>query len=85
MTGKLPGHYHSGPYNDVNSQLNYDQKTGEILEIYDQPTAETDLIAMQHDINNSISKDDRKCKNKADRKMVKALDNVPYNVLLSVT
>ena len=81
MTGKLPGHYHSGPYNDVNSQLNYDQKTGEILEIYDQPTAETDLIAMQQDVDYSISKDDRKCKNIADRKMVKALDNVPYNVL----
>lgn len=27
----------------------------------------------------SIYKDDRKCKNKADRKMVKGLDNVPYN------
>ena len=40
---------------------------------------------MQHDVDYSISKDDRKCKNKADRKMVKALDNVPYNVLLSMT
>ena len=40
---------------------------------------------MQHDVDYSVSKDDRKCKNKADRKMVKALDNVPYNVLLSMT
>ena len=85
MIGNLPGHHRAGPYNDLNSQLKYDLKTGEILEIYDQPTAETDLIAMQHDVDYSISKDDRKCKNKADRKMVKALDNVPYNVLLSVT
>ena len=85
MIGKLPGHHHTGPYNDLNSQLKYDLKTGEILEIYDQPTAETDPIAMQHDVDYSICKDYRKCKNKADRKMVKALDNVPYNVLLSVT
>ena len=72
-------------HTDLNSQQKYDLKTGEILEIYDQPTAETDLIAMQHDVDYSVSKDDRKCKNKADRKMVKALDNVPYNVLLSMT
>lgn len=85
MIGKLPGHHYTGPYNDLNSQQKYDLKTGEILEIYDQPTAETDLIAMQHDVDYSVSKDDRKCKNKADRKMVKALDNVPYNVLLSMT
>ena len=85
MIGKLPGHHHTGPYNDLNSQLKYDLKTGEILEIYDQSTAETDPIAMQHDVDYSICKDYRKCKNKADRKMVKALDNVPYNVLLSVT
>ena len=84
MIGNLPGHHRAGPYNDLNCQLKYDLKTGEILEIYDQPTAETDLITMQHDVDYSISKDDRKCKNKADRKMVKALDNVPYNVLLSV-
>ena len=85
MIEKLPGHHHTGPYNDSNSQLKYDLKIGEILEIYDQQTAETDLKAMQHDVDYSIGKDDRKCKNKADRKMVKALDNVPYNVLLSVT
>ena len=34
---------------------------------------------MQHDVHYSVCKDDRKCKNKADRKMAKALDNVPYN------
>ena len=53
--------------------------TGEIVEIYDQPTGKTDAIAMQHDVDYSVCKDDRKCKNEADRKMVKALDNVPYN------
>ena len=39
----------------------------------------TDVIAMQHDVDYSICKDDKKCKNKADRKMVKALDAVPYD------
>ena len=34
---------------------------------------------MQHDVDYSVRRDNRKCKNKADRKMVKALDNVPYN------
>ena len=34
---------------------------------------------MQHDVDYSVCKDDKKCKNKADRKMVKALDSVPYN------
>ena len=55
------------------------QRTGQILEIYDQPTGKTDAIAMQHNVDYSECKDDRKCKNKADRKMVKLLDNVPYH------
>lgn len=52
---------------------------GKILKNYDQPTRKTDAIAMQHDVDYSICKDHRKCKNKADKKMVKALDKVPYN------
>ena len=75
----LPGHHYTGPYNDLENQLKYDPKTGQILEIYDMPTGKTDAIAMQHDVDYSVCKDDRKCKNKADRKMVQALDNVPYN------
>ena len=34
---------------------------------------------MQHDVDYSICRVDKKCKNKADRKMVQALDKVPYN------
>ena len=34
---------------------------------------------MQHDVDYSVCKDDRKCKNEADRKMVKSLDSIPYN------
>ena len=75
----LPGHKYTGPYNDLENQVRYNPDTGEIFEIYDQPTGKTDTIAMYHDIDYSICKDDRKCKNKADRKMVKALDNIPYN------
>ena len=53
--------------------------TGQILEIYDQPTGKTDAIAIQHDVDYSVCKDNKKCKNEADRKMVNALDSVPYN------
>lgn len=75
----LPGHKYTGPYNDLDSQVKYDPTTGEILEMYDKPTGKTDAIAMQHDVDYSVCKHDKKCKNKADRKMVKALDNVPYH------
>ena len=33
---------------------------------------------MQHDVDYSVCKDDVKCKNNADRKMVKALDAIPW-------
>ena len=74
----LPGHKYTGPYNDLNSQVKYNPLTGEILEIYDKPTGKTDAIAMQQDVDYSVCKDDKKCKNKADRKMVKSLDAIPY-------
>ena len=75
----LPGHKYTGPYNPLEKQVKWDPNTGEILEIYEQPTGSTDAIAMQHDVDYSVCKDDVKCKNKADQKMVKALDAVPYN------
>ena len=75
----LPGHKYTGPYNDLENQVRWDEKTGEILDIYDEPTGRTDAIAMQHDVDYSVCGDDKKCKNKADRKMVKSLDSVPYN------
>ena len=75
----LPGHKYTGPYNDLENQVRWNPKTGEILEIYQQPTGKTDAIAMQHDVDYSVCKDDKKCKGKADRKMVKELDAIPYN------
>ena len=74
----LPGHKYTGPYNDLENQVRYDNQ-GNILEIYDKPTGKTDAIAMQHDVDYSICKDDKKCKHRADKKMVRALDAVPWN------
>lgn len=42
----LPGHKYTGPYNDLDSQVKFNPKTGEILEIYDKPTGATDAIAL---------------------------------------
>ena len=75
----LPGHRYTGPHNDLENQVRYNPETGEILEIYDQPTEPNDAVAMQHDVDYSVCGDNRKCKNKADRKMVKSLDAIPYS------
>lgn len=63
----LPGHKCTGwfkrirPYNNLYSQVKFDPKTGQILEIYDQPTGASDAIAMQHDVDYSVCGDDKKC------------------------
>ena len=73
----LPGHKYTGPYNPLDKQVRYDNE-GNILEIYDMPTGSTDAIAMQHDVDYTICKDDKKCKHVADKKMVRSLDAVPW-------
>ena len=83
----LPGHNYTGPYNPLERQLKYDPETGEILEIYQQPTGSTDAVAMQHDVDYSscafrkkkYNENEKDCKNVADRKMVKSLDSIPWN------
>ena len=83
----VPGHNYTGPYNPLDQQLKYDPETGEILEIYQQPTGSTDAVAMQHDVDYSscsfrkqkYGENEKKCKNVADRKMVKSLDSIPWN------
>ena len=75
----LPGHNYTGPYNPLEEQLRYDPMTGEILEFYQKPTGKTDAVAAQHDVDYSVCGNDRKCKNKADRKMVKSLDAIPWS------
>ena len=42
------------------------------------PTGRTDAIAMQHDVDYSICEDDKKCEHRADKRMVHALDAVPW-------
>ena len=79
----MPGHRYTGPGNPLEQQLKYDPNTGQILEIFQQPTGKTDAVSMQHDVDYSVCsnkpKSDRvKCKNDADRKMVKALDAIPW-------
>ena len=79
----MPGHNYTGPGNPLEQQLRYDPNTGEILEIYQQPTGRTDAVSMQHDVDYTVcgnkSKSNQvKCKNEADRKMVKALDAIPW-------
>ena len=79
----MPGHNYTGPGNPLEKQLKYDPNTGKILEIYQQPTGKTDAISMQHDVDYSVCSnkpktDQVKCKNDADRKMVKSLDAIPW-------
>ena len=74
----LPGHNYTGPYNPLEQQLRYDPATGEILEYYVKPSGKTDAVAAQHDVDYSLCGNDRRCKNKADRKMVAALDAIPW-------
>ena len=77
----LPGHNYTGPYNPLEQQLRYDPATGEILEYYVKPSGKTDAVAAQHDVDYSVcekGKNPRRCKNKADKKMVAALDAIPW-------
>ena len=77
----LPGHKYTGPYNPLDQQLRFDPQTGKILEFYVKPTGKTDAVAAQHDVDYSVcegGKNVKKCKNKADRKMVAALDSIPW-------
>ena len=79
----LPGHKYTGPYNDLENQVSYNPETGEILEIDGQPTGSTDAVSMQHDVDYSVcgnkpKSEQVRCKNKADRKMVKSLGAIPW-------
>ena len=79
----LPGHKYTRPGNPLDSQLKYNPQTGEVLEIYEQPTGRTDAVSMQHDVDYSVCankppSEQVKCKNEAGRKMIKALDAIPW-------
>ena len=77
----LPGHNYTGPYNPLDEQLRFDPATGQILEFIQKPTGKIDAVAAQHDVDYSVcakGKNPRQCKNKADKKMVAALDAIPW-------
>ena len=78
----LPGHNYTGPSNPLENQLSHDSE-GNVLKIYQQPTGPTDAVSMQHDVDYTIcgnrpKSEQVKCKNDADRKMIKALDAIPW-------
>ena len=50
----LPGHNFTGPYNPLEKEVKFNPGTGEILEIYQQPTGATDAIAVQHDVDYDV-------------------------------
>ena len=64
----LPGHKYTGPYNPLEKQLRYDPETGEILELMVKPSAKTDAVAAQHDVDYFVcekQKNPKKCKKKS--------------------
>ena len=78
----MPGHNYTGPGNPLHEQLRHDDE-GNILEIYQQPTLSDDTVAMQHDVDYTIcsrkpKEEQLKCKHAADKRMVKALDAIPW-------
>ena len=78
----VPGQNYTGPGNPLEDQLRHDSE-GNILEIYQQPTGPTDAVSMQHDVDYSVcgnkpKSEQLKCKHVADKKMVKALDAIPW-------
>ena len=71
-----PGGYkYLGPYNPLQSQLSFDENTGDIKKIYVQPKNILDEIAMKHDIYYSVNPQN---KGDCDREMVKSIDEMPY-------
>ena len=73
----LPNMNYCGAYNPLNKQLIYD-KNGNILKYMQNPTGKTDTICAQHDVDYDLSKS-LKDKYLADEKMIKAINELPYD------
>ena len=73
----LPHMNYCGAYNPLDKQLIYD-KNGNILRYMQKPSGKTDAICAQHDVDYSLSKN-LKDKHIADEKMIKAINELPYN------
>ena len=75
-SGWTPGDYkYLGPYNPLESQVDFDKTTGEIRQIHTQPMNKLDEISMNHDICYSVNPQN---KGDCDREMVKSIDEMPY-------
>ena len=73
----LPNMHYCGAYNPLDKQLIYD-KNGNILRYIQNPSGKTDAICAQHDVDYTLSKN-LKDKHNADDKMIKAINELPYN------
>ena len=73
----LPNMNYCGAYNPLDKQLIYD-KNGNILRYIQKPTGKTDEICAQHDVNYTIAKN-LQDKHIADEKMIKSINELPYN------
>ena len=73
----LPHMNYCGAYNPLDKQLIYD-KNGNILRYIQNPTGKTDKICAQHDVDYTLAKN-LKDKHIADDKMIKAINELPYN------
>ena len=73
----LPHMNYCGAYNPLDKQLIYD-KNGNIIRYIQNPTGNTDAICAQHDVDYTLAKN-LKDKHIADEKMIKAINELPYN------
>ena len=73
----LPNMNYCGAYNPLHKQLIYD-KNGNILRYIQNPSGKTDAICAQHDVDYTLAKN-LKDKHIADDKMIKAINELPYN------
>ena len=69
--------HYCGAYNPLHKQLIYD-KNGNILRCMQKPTGKIDGICSQHDVDYTLAKS-LKDKHIADDKMIKAINELPYN------
>ena len=82
-SGWVPGDYkYLGPYNPLESQVTFDENTGEIQKIHTQPKNKLDEIAMKHDICYSVNPEN---KGDCDRNMVQSIDEMPYKDMNKMT
>ena len=73
----LPNMNYCGAYNPLDKQLIYD-KNGNIIKYMQKPSGNTDAICAQHDVDYTLAKN-LQDKHIADDKMIKAINELPYN------